>query len=237
VAAVLALALIGGAVKIFSGGGSSQTTQTSPAAPAAAPSPAVPSNNSSNSNPIKNAIAAITSSTESSGPDPIVGCYMWFTNGAVVIRSNHTVAGGPFTATWKVVNAASRTYELLWNEHPIESVVLSSDENSVSGGDQYGAQDSATRMAGGNGLIGIWNWTGLVQGLVTVRTDGSFEAGPASGTWSGTWQSLGGSSYRMTASTLPKDTLTLAADRSRLSGTDNYNVAISGVRTQPCSVN
>jgi hypothetical protein len=154
----------------------------------------------------------------------------------VVIRPNHTVIGGSFTASWKVLNASSRTYQLLWNEHPMESVTVSLNQNSVSGGDQYGARDTATRMAGSGGLTGIWNWSGLVQGLLTVRPDGTFEAGPASGPYSGTWQSLGGLNYRLTASALPKDTLTLAADRSRLSGKDNFNIAISGVRTEPCAV-
>ena len=43
--------------------------------------------------------------------------------------------------------------------------------------------------------------------------------------------------YILTGSDLPKDSVTLSADGTRVSGEDQYGLAISGVKTQPCNLN
>jgi hypothetical protein len=174
----------------------------------------------------------------STGPDPIAGCYQWFNNGLVVIRADHTMTGGPFTATWQLVNAATRAYTFTWQQPVISTIAVSPDQQSISGGDQYGFSIAGTRTAGSSGLVGTWNWYADGQ-IVTVNANGTYSAAMSTGTFPGTWQPKFGSPgvYILTASDLPKDSVTLSADGTRVSGADQYGLAISGVRTQPCNLN
>ncbi len=166
-----------------------------------------------------------------SGPDPIVGCYQWFNNAPVVIHADGTLVGGPFTARWRQVNAAARTYTFTWPE-ATDTVTISLDQRSLSGVNQYGFQTSGTRTAGSSGLVGIWRWPNGVP--VTVYPDGSF----AAATFRGRWQAIDASRgiYTLTWPN-PVDSVTLSADGTVVSGKNQYGVAISGVKTQPCAAN
>ena len=168
--------------------------------------------------------------------DPIVGCYVWFNGGAVVIRPDHKVAGGPFTASWQVLNAAQRSYLISWSQPTISRVKIAADQQSLAGGNQYGGKDLATRLAGSSGLVGTWHWVDVVTSAVTVKTDGTWSAVSPNGAWGGTWQEDMSYpwTYTMTGSDVPKDKLTLAEDGSRLSGVDQYGIAISGTRSDTC---
>jgi hypothetical protein len=172
------------------------------------------------------------------GPDPIVGCYQWYNGAPVVIRSDHTMTGGPFTAQWQVVNAAQRTYTFTWPQPGIDLVAVSTNQRALSGENQYGITLTGARIAGRSGLVGVWNAFSGVPMTITFNANGSYSATMATGTFLGSWQPKYGSPnvYTMTGADLPRDTVTLSADGSRLSGADQFGLATSGVRTEPCTI-
>ena len=115
--------------------------------------------------------------------DPIVGCYQWFNNAPVVIRADGTVTGGPFTARWRLVNAERRAYTFTWPVM-VETLTVSPDQRSMSGGNQYGYPISGGRVSGTVGLAGNWHWANGWN--VSVAPNGTF----TSGTWRGTWRAV-----------------------------------------------
>jgi TIR domain len=163
--------------------------------------------------------------------DAIVGCYQWFNNAPVEIRSDGTIFGGGFTGHWRLVNSARRAYTFTWPE-AIDTVTISPDQRSLSGANQYGYPASGIRVAGNTGLVGIWRWPNGVP--ITVSPDGSFTAV----SFRGKWQAIDASRgiYTLTWPN-PVDSVTLLPDGSRVSGANQYGIAISGARTQPCFVN
>ena len=163
--------------------------------------------------------------------DPIVGCYHWFNNGTVFIQSNGIVLGGPFTGHWRLVNAAQRKYTFTWPA-AIDTVTIKSDQRSLSGSNQYGFPIAATRTTGALGIIGTWTMSNNVP--LVVSANGAFSAG----TFSGTWQTVDASRgiYTLTWPA-PVDSVTLSADDQTISGANQYGVATSGTRVEPCNVN
>jgi hypothetical protein len=164
------------------------------------------------------------------GGDPIAGCYQWFNNAPVVIRADGTMVGGPFTGHWRLVSAARHAYTFTWPE-ATDSVTISPDQRSLNGGNQYGYPASGTRIAGSTGLVGTWRWSNGVP--LTVYADGGFSAAAFRGRWQATDTSRG--MYTLTWPN-PVDSVTLSGG-SRISGANQYGVAISGVRTEPCGEN
>jgi hypothetical protein len=192
-----------------------------PPTPVVNPSP----NPSGNSGPGSGPIAA-------TGTDPIVGCYHWFNNVAVVIRSSGVVVGGPESGHWRLINAALRAYQFNWSEasKPVFMVTISPDQRSLSGLNQYQYPISATRTAGAMGLVGSWNLSNNVSML--VAPNGTF----SSATFTGAWQAvdLTRGVYSLTWPPLI-DNVTLSPDARQISGENQYGVAVSGTRTEPCS--
>lgn len=163
--------------------------------------------------------------------DSIVGCYQWFNNQPVVIHADGTLTGGPFTAHWRLMSAARREYAITWPE-ATDTVTLSADQQSLSGGNQYGFPASGTRISGRSGLVGVWRWPNGVP--VVVAPNGIFTAATFHGRWDTEDATRG--VYTLTWPN-PVDSLTLSADGSRLSGANQYGVTISGVKTEPCLAN
>ena len=159
------------------------------------------------------------------------GCYRWFNNAPVVIHANGTIVGGPFTGHWRLMTASQtvRTYEFTWPE-AVDTVTIAADQQSLSGGNQYGFPTSGMRVSGGPGLIGVWRWPNGVP--VTVMANGTFTAATFQGRWRVVDAMRG--VYTLTWPD-PVDHVTLSADATRISGQNQYGVAISGVRTQPCN--
>jgi hypothetical protein len=215
VAAVAVIAAIVIGVILMHGGGNSQTGTTQ--------------QNTMNS--ASNVTPPIPAPVVTSGVDPIVGCYQWFNNGAVVIRANGTMQGGPFPGRWKLVNAATRAYTFTWPQ-AVDTVTISADQKTLSGGNQYGYPASGTRILGGKGLVGIWNWTN--GSPVTITDDGKF----LTAQFVGTWRTVN-AAQRIYALTWPDpvDSVTLSADGTHVSGQNQYGVTISGVKTGACSGN
>ena len=169
-----------------------------------------------------------TAPTGTTAADPIVGCYHWFNNGSVVIHANGVIMGGPFTGHWRLVSAAQRKYTFTWPE-AIDTITISSDQRSLSGMNQYQYPIAATRSAGAVGLVGTWNMSNNVPLL--VFPNGTFTAA----TFKGTWQTVDASRgiYTLTWPD-PVDSVTLSADGQTISGANQYGVATSGTRTEPC---
>lgn len=169
--------------------------------------------------------------THSAAADPIVGCYHWFNNGSVFIHSNGTILGGPFTGHWRLVNAARRAYTFTWPA-AIDTITITANQRSLSGSNQYGFPIAATRTAGTFGIIGTWNMSNNVP--LVVSANGAFSAG----TFTGTWQTVDASRgiYTLTWPA-PVDSVMLSADNQTISGANQYGVATSGTRVEPCNVN
>lgn len=161
--------------------------------------------------------------------DPIVGCYHWFNNGIVAIDSDGTVIGGPFTGHWRDVNMQKRSYRITWPP-AIATVTIAANQQSLSGQNQYAYPISGVRTSGASGLAGSWNIGNNVSLL--VFPNGTFVAAQFKGTWKAVNAAQG--TYALTWPS-PVDSLTLSADYQTLSGANQYGVAISGTRTQPCT--
>jgi hypothetical protein len=174
-----------------------------------------------------------TTRTIPPAPPVFDGCYHWFNGGQVVLRPDHTVVAGPFTGKWQVVSTAQRTFSITWSQAGVSTVTLSADQKTLSGGNQYGGVDKASRTAGTSGLVGSWNWVDMVTSKVTVKEDGTYSAASSTKSWHGTWKAMSAPArtYVLTASDLPKDSLTLTADGMTAWGGDQYGLKVSGTKT------
>ncbi len=180
------------------------------------------------------AAQSTTTTTQAPPPPPVFnGCYHWFNGGQVVLRPDHTVVAGPFTGKWQVVSTAQRTFAITWSQPGVSTVTVSADQKTLAGGNQYGGVDMATRTAGTSGLVGSWKWVDMVTSQVIVKPDGTYSGSYSTDSWHGTWKAVKGSArtYALTASDLPKDSLTLAPDGMTAWGSDQYGLKISGTKT------
>jgi hypothetical protein len=148
-----------------------------------------------------------------------------------VIRADGTLTGGPFTAHWRLVDAGRRAYTFTWPVM-IETLTVSPDQRTMNGGNQYGYPISGGRVSGTVGLAGTWHWANGWN--VSVAPNGTF----TSGTWRGTWRAVdaGRGIYEMNWPS-PVDSVILLGGGTRISGANQYGVAISGVKTGVCGGN
>jgi hypothetical protein len=195
------------------------------------PNPGTPSADSTPpSNPDPQPRAVTPATKAGSYHDPLVGCYHWFNNEPVLVHSNGVVEGGPYKGTWQVLNASQRSYRLMWPEN-VETYMLSPDQKSISGTSMYGYSILASRIAG-TGPTGTWRWPN--GALVTIFNNGTFICGP----FNGTWRTIDASRGTFTVTWPgPIDSITLDGSGAHVVGANQYGVAISGVRTEPCKVN
>ena len=238
-AAVVVLAAVVSGMMLLRGGGGSHTAADVPDTtnpPAGKNVPNDPNPGPKEVTPTPKATPASGKSTPQlpavqASADPIVGCYQWFNNAPVTISADGTMVAGPFTAHWRLVNAERRAYTLTW-PLMIETLTLSPDQRSMSGGNQYGYPISGTRTSGSFGLAGTWHWANGWD--VSISANGTF----ISGSFRGTWRSVDASRgiYEMTWPS-PVDSVTLLAGGTRISGANQYGVAISGVKTGSCGGN
>jgi hypothetical protein len=161
----------------------------------------------------------------SGGVDPVVGCWHWFNNVQVAINSDGTMTAGPFTAHWRLANAAQHVYHFTWPE-AVDSVVLSPDGRTIAGGNQYGTLMNAARLTPGSDLAGSWRWYNGV--IVNISPNGTFTAGTTGGRWQRT-----AAGYALTWPP-PVDTVTLSNDQRRVNGSNQYGFHISGTKTGAC---
>jgi hypothetical protein len=166
------------------------------------------------------------------GVDPFVGCFRWFNGVPVQIHTDHTVLAGPFTVHWQLVSSAQRSYTITWPQPALSTETLSADGKTLTGGNQYGGIDKATRIVASDSPVGTWTWMDVVISTVILKADGTWSATSSAASWHGTWKAVDGAArtYALTASDLPKDRLTLASDGTHISGVDQYGLKISAVR-------
>jgi hypothetical protein len=217
------------------GGGSSQGGSEVPAAT----NPAAGSEPASDPNPGDNSVAPAPKKTPTSakktspptgaqgGVDPIVGCYQSSNGGAVVIRADGTMVAGPWTGHWRVV-AEGHAYTFTWPVM-IETLTISPDQRSMSGGNQFGFPITGGRVSGTTGLAGTWRWAN--GWTVNVASNGTFTSPPYSGTWRATDASLG--IYEMYWPA-PADSVTLVGS-THFTGVNQYGIGSSGVKTGACN--
>ena len=161
-----------------------------------------------------------------SSPDPILGCWHWFNNVQVAINSDGSMIAGPFTAHWQLADAGRRVYHFTWPP-AVDTVTLSGDGRTLSGGNQYGVPMTAARLSFGPEIAGSWRWYNGV--MVSIRPDGTFTAA----TISGRWQMTTPGAYALTWPN-PVDTVTMSADHRRVSGSNQYGFHISGTKSGAC---
>src|SRR5271168_5127986 len=171
------------------------------------------------------------SSSTNANADPIVGCYQWFNNAPVVIRADGTMGESPFIGHWRLVDAERRAYTFTWPVM-VETLTVSPDQRSMSGGNQYGYPISGGRVTGSTGLVGTWHWANGWN--VAVAPNGTF----VSGTFRGTWRTVDAAhgSYEMNWPS-PMDSVVLLCGGTRVAGSNQYGVAISGVKSVSCGGN
>lgn len=163
--------------------------------------------------------------------DSVVGCYQWFNNSPVTINADGTMNAGPFLGHWKAVDAARHAYTFTWPDN-IETLTITPDQRSMSGSNQYGYPMAGGRVTGTVGIPGTWHWTNGYT--VNISANGTFTSGSFRGTWRAVDASRG--IYEMTWPK-PVDSVTLMAGGTRVSGSNQYGVAISGIKTGVCGGN
>ncbi len=181
--------------------------------------------------PVPKKTPAPKSSGSNANVDPIVGCYTWSNNSPVVFRADGTIEAGPFTGRWRLVDAQRRAYTFTWPVM-IETLTVSADQRTMSGGNQYGYPITGGRVTGSTGLAGIWHWANGWN--VDVSPNGTF----TSGTFRGTWRAVDASRglYEMNWPA-PVDNVVLLGGGTRVAGANQYGVATSGVKTGVCGGN
>ncbi len=233
-AVVVLLALF--AIFSHSGGDSGSSSATGPDAPAATnPAGGGDAASDAHAGGSKSVAPAPQTTPRSAAVnanvDPLVGCYQWFNNSPVVIHADGTMVGGPFTAHWRLVDAGRRAYTFTWPVM-IETLTVSPDQRTMSGGNQYGYPISGGRVTGSVGLAGTWHWANGWN--VDVAPNGTFTSGSFRGTWRAVDASRG--LYEMNWPS-PVDSVVLLGGGTRIAGANQYGVAISGVKTGACGGN
>jgi hypothetical protein len=172
-----------------------------------------------------------SSANANANVDAIVGCYQWFNNSPVTIHADGTVTAGAFTARWRLVDAQRRAYTFTWPVM-VETLTVSADQRTMSGGNQYGYPISGGRVTGSVGLVGSWHWANGWN--VDIQPNGTF----TSGTFRGTWRAADASRglYEMNWPS-PTDSVVLLGGGTRIAGSNQYGVATGGVKTGACGGN
>ena len=181
--------------------------------------------------PVPKKAAAPKSSGSNANADPIVGCYTWSNNSPVVFRADGTIGAGPFTGHWRLADAQRRAYTFTWPVM-IETLTVSPDQRTMSGGNQYGYPISGARVTGSVGLAGTWHWANGWN--VDVSPNGTFTSGTFRGTWRAVDASRGLFEMNWPA---PVDSVVLLGGGTRVAGANQYGVATSGVKTGVCGGN
>jgi hypothetical protein len=161
------------------------------------------------------ALSARTPAQEK-GADAIVGCWRYTGGPLVRVNRDGTMALGQMTGKWRLADAAKRAY--VWNWPEIQdNAVLSEDEKTLIETSAWFTL-TATRLSGGSGIVGMWQWPGGAL-ILTVRPDGTFSAGPITGRWQA--GNLGERTYTLIWPP-PIHTGVLAADGQKFGGADQY---------------
>jgi hypothetical protein len=154
-------------------------------------------------------------------PGEFVGCWR-FSNGQVArVEKDGTLAMGQLKGKWRLADPAKRVYVMNWPEI-LDNAVLSADEKTLTETNPWFTLN-ATRMSGGSGIVGMWQWPGTL--ILTVRADNTFSLGPVTGKWKP--GELGERTYTLIWPP-PVHTGVLAPDGQKIGGADQYGTAFAG---------
>jgi hypothetical protein len=151
---------------------------------------------------------------QSATADPFVGCWRTVGGPAWKVDANGTVTMAQVTGKWRRADAAKGTYVLTWPEIQ-DTAVLSADDKTLVETNPWFTL-TATRISGGTGIVGMWQWPGTL--VLAIKPDGTFSAGPIAGRWKAAGLER---TYTLTWPG-PIHTGTLAADGQKMTGADQY---------------
>lgn len=155
-------------------------------------------------------------SAQATPSDAFIGCWRYSNGLAFRVQGDGTMAMGQVRGKWRLSDAAKRAYVLNWPEIE-DNAVLSADEKTLTETSAWFTLN-ATRMSGGSGLVGMWQWPGGAL-ILAIRSDGTFTAGPITGRWQAA--NLGDRTYTLMWPA-PIHTGVLAADGQKFAGADQY---------------
>ena len=136
---------------MHSGGGSSSDPARS--APANNVQPASDSNPSLSNDvtPPAKKSAPARKQVAGSNANLITGCWLVNGNIAYTIHADGSISAGPFTGHWR--DLGNGHYTFTWPDM-IETLAVSPDQRSMSGGNEYGFPITGGRTSAGVGLAG-----------------------------------------------------------------------------------
>ena len=202
------------------------------AVPSARPAPArvtpapVPTPNVAPSTPAPNPVD-LSARTRSS-PDPVIGCWQYNNVFSLTFFTDGRVTGFLDGGHWQ--QTAPNQYVIRWPPS-IDTVTVVPGGRSLVGDNNYGGAGTLNAQRISNesaGLVGSWRWNNGVT--VLFRGDGGAQAGPVGGKWT----QSGANNYRIVWEFFFLDTLSLSADGRQLTGHNNVNIPVGGVRI-PCA--
>jgi hypothetical protein len=154
-------------------------------------------------------------------PAEFVGCWR-FNNGQLVrVVKDGTLSMGQLKGKWRLADPDKRVYVINWPEI-LDNAVLSADEKTLTETNPWFTLN-ATRMSGGTGIVGLWQWPGTL--VLTVRADNTFSLGPVTGKWKP--GELGERTYTLIWPP-PIHTGILAPDGQKIAGADQYGTQFAG---------
>jgi hypothetical protein len=166
-------------------------------------------------------VAARGQAAQAATPAEFVGCWR-FNNGQLVrVEKDGTLAMGQLKGKWRLAEPAKRVYVMNWPEI-LDNAVLSADEKTLTETNPWFTLN-ATRMSGGAGIVGMWQWPGTL--ILTVRADNTFSLGPVTGKWKP--GELGERTFTLIWPP-PVHTGVLAPDGQKIGGADQYGTPFAG---------
>ena len=159
--------------------------------------------------------------------DALLGCWRYSSGPVIRVRSDGSVTFGQITGKWRLADAAKQAYVLNWPEIQ-DNAVVSEDNKTLTETSAWFTL-TATRMSGGSGIVGMWQWPGGAL-ILTVRADKTFSAGPINGGWQPA--EVGERTFTLTWPG-PIHTGVLAPDGQKFSGADQYGNQFAAAK-EPC---
>jgi TIR domain len=170
---------------------------------------------------------APAASQAETGGDAIVGCWLLNNTAPYSVHADGTIKSGVFTGQWR--SLGGDRYTFTWPAM-IETLTVSPDQRSMSGGNQYGFPIAGGRTSGTLGLAGSWHWANGWD--VIVSPNGTFRSGNFSGTWRAADATRG--IFEMTWPK-PVDQVLLLGGGTRISASNQYGFSSGSVKTTGCT--
>jgi hypothetical protein len=163
-------------------------------------------------------------------PDPVLGCWQYNAIFSLVFYDDGRVTGFLDGGHWS--QTAPNQYQIRWPPS-IDTNTVAPGGRTLTGDNNYGGAgaNSAQRITNEtSGFVGSWRWN---NGATEVVHPGG-QINVANGPIGGKWTQTGANTFRTVWEFFFLDTLTLTADGRQLTGHNNVNIPVGGVRI-PCA--